>query len=232
MSIRTGRGAAVVALALAVILGAACGDDGGGESHQRSIPTSLSKAGSAAEDSIDFILAGERDQTIRSAATVDKLAQRDLADDLKGIITKEELGELQGRAAELAQIAPDGEPVDVALAANHASELIIRLSEHFESDVPGNVRMLGYYESEAKLRAIAQEIDGVRSAVGGLAAAWTELAKTFPSGEDAAATRSRFEAHAAALIRLVETGTDFDGIASQADHGLGLVDGLEAIYAG
>lgn len=232
MTIRARRGAAVVALALAVAVGAgACGGDVGSESGRRSIPKSLSKAESAAEDSIDLILANKRDQTIRQAAALDKLAQGDLARDLEGLITKEELGELQGRAAELARIAPHGEPIDVALAANKAFELIARLFGHFESDVPSAVMMLDHHDFEAKLRAIARQADGVRSAVDRLSTTWTELAGTFPSDEKATATRSRFEAHAAAMATLVAEGTDFERIAAEAEHGLDLVDEIEDVYA-
>lgn len=70
----------------------------------------------------------------------------------------------------------------------------------------------------------------MRSAVDRLSATWTELVKTFPSGEEAAATRSRFEAHAGAMASLVAAGTDFDGMAREAEHGLDLVDELETVY--
>jgi hypothetical protein len=229
MTIRTRYGAAVITLALvAAAGGTACGS--GDEAGRNAIPKSLAKAESAAEDSIDLILSGKRAETIRSAATLDKLAQGELAEDLEGIATKEELGELQGRAAELAGIAPEGEPIDVALAANRAFEPIARLFGRFDSDVPGAVMMLDYYDFEAKLRAIAHELEGARSAVAGLSSTWTELVKTFPAGDEAAATRSRFEAHAAAMVSLVTAGTDFDGMAREAEHGLDLVDELEAVY--
>jgi hypothetical protein len=231
MTIRTRYGAAVVALTVALAAGGTgCGSGGGDEAGGRSIPKSLRRAESAAEDSIDLILADKRAETIRSAAALDKLAQGELAEDLEGIATKEELGELQGRAAELARIAPEGEPIDVALAANRAFEPIARLFGRFESDVPGAVMMLDYYDFEAKLRAIAHEVEGARSAVDGLASTWTELVKTFPAGDEAAATRSRFEAHAATMASLVAAGTDFDGMAREAEHGLDLVDELEAVY--
>ena len=177
-------GAALVALTVALVAGGtACGSDGGDEAGGRSVPKSLRKAESAAEDSIDLILAGKRAETVRSAVTLDQLAQGDLAEDLEGIATKEELGELQGRAADLARIAPEGEPIDVALAANRAFEPIARIFGRFASDVPGAVMMLDYYDFEAKLRAIAHELVGVRSAIDGLSSTWTELVKTFPAGE-------------------------------------------------
>jgi hypothetical protein len=233
MRIRAGRGAAAVALALAVAVGfAACGSEGSGEPGRRTAPKALGRAESAAEDSIESILAGRRDQAVRSSALLDQLAQGDLPDDLEGVITKEELGELQGRSAELARITPDGDPIDVALAANHAFELLARLSRHFDSDVPSGVLLLGYCDREAMLRATARELDGVRSAAERLAATWTELVRTFPVDEKASQARSRFEAHAAALSSLVAAGTDFDGMVREADHGLALVAELEAVFAG
>lgn len=231
MMIRYGAAAVALAVALAVG-GTACGSDGGGEAGGRSIPQSLRQAESAAEDSIDLILAGKRAETIRSAAELDKLAQGDLAEDLEGIATKEELGELQGRAADLARIAPEAEPIEVALAANRAFEPIARIFGRFTSDVPAAVMMLDYYDFEAKLRALAGQLDGVRSAVDRLSSTWTELVKTFPPGEAAAATRSRFEAHAGALAGLVAAGTDFGGMAREAEHGFDLVDELESVYEG
>jgi hypothetical protein len=224
----------VVALGVALaVFGTACSRGSGEESEGRkSIPRSLSRAESAAEDSIDLILAGNRDKAIRSAANLDQLAQRDLAKDLDGIASKEELGELQARATELARIAPSGEPIAVALAANHAFELIARLFGKFHSDVPAAVLTLDYLDFEAKLRALAHDIDPLRAAVTRLSTTWSELAKPFPSGDKAGAVRGRFDAHVAAMTTMATAGTDFDGMAREAQHGLDLVDELEEVYAG
>jgi hypothetical protein len=226
-------GAAVIAVALAVAFGTGCGKDHEAEeAGPRSVPRSLSRAESAAEDSIDLILAGQRDKAVKSAGALDELAQRDLAHDLEGIASKEELGELQARAGELAKIAPTGEPIAVALAANHAFELIAQLFGRFQSAVPGTVLVLDYLDFEAKLRALAHEIDPVRATVTRLTTTWGELTKTFPSGDKAAAARGRFDAHVAAMTSLATAGTDFDGLAKEAQHGLDLVDELEEVYAG
>jgi hypothetical protein len=224
----------VVALGVALaVFGTACSRGSGEESEGRkSIPRSLSRAESAAEDSIDLILAGNRDKAIRSAANLDQLAQRDLAKDLDGIASKEELGELQARATELARIAPSGEPIAVALAANHAFELIAQLFGKFHSDVPAAVLTLDYLDFEAKLRALAHDIDPVRATVTRLSTTWSELAKTFPSGDKAGAVRGRFDAHVATMTTMATAGTDFDGMAREAQHGLDLVDELEEVYAG
>lgn len=235
MKTRGRRGAAAVALGLVLaVFGTACGGSEGEEKEagQRSIPRSLSRAESAAEDSIDLILAGKRDKAVKSAATLDDLAQRDLARDLEGIASKEELGELQARAGELATIAPTGEAIEVALAANHAFELIAQLFGKFRSAVPGTVLVLDYLDFEAKLRALAHEIDPIRAVVTRLSTTWGELLKTYPSGDKASAARGRFEAHVAAMSTLATAGTDFDGLAKEAQHGLDLVDELEEVYAG
>lgn len=228
------RGAALVALGVVfAVLATACARSDGQEHEAgRSVPRSLSRAESAAEDTIDLVLAGKRDKAIRSAGTLDTLAQGDLTEDLEGIASKEELGQLQARAAELAKLAPSGEPIAVALAANHVFEVIARLFGKFPSEVPGAVLVLDYLDFEAKLRALSHEIDGVRASVTRLSTTWSELASTFPSDDKASATRSRFEAHVATMARLAAAGTDFDGLAAEAHHGLDLVDELEAVYAG
>src|SRR5262245_12131184 len=97
-------GAAVVALGVALaVLGTACSRGGGeGSETPKGVPGSLGRAESAAEDSIDLILAGKRDKAVKSATDLDHLAQGDLVKDLDGVATKEEFGELQARAADLA----------------------------------------------------------------------------------------------------------------------------------
>lgn len=230
MAVRLRRGRATLAVVVAIAMaGAACGGDGGGEGR-RSVPRSLSKAESAAEDTIDLILAGKRAEAVRSAGTLDQLAHGDLEKDLAGSASKEELGEFQGRAAEVARLAPEGEPVAVALAANRAFELVARFFGRYETEVPGSVMFLDYLDFEAKLRALARELEPVRATVDQLSKTWSELAATLPSGEKAATARSQFEAHIAAMRQLVAAGTDFDGMAKEAQHGLDLVDELEAVY--
>lgn len=229
MAMQRSRGAAAVGVTLVLALAACGGGDGGGEGR-RSVPRSLSKAESAAEDTIDLVLAGKRDEAVRSAGNLDKLAQGDLEKDLAGTASKEELGEFQARAAEVARLAPEGEPIAVALAANRAFELVARFFSRYQTEVPGSVMFLDYLDFEAKLRALAHELDPVRATVGQLAKTWSDLAASLPSGETAAAARTQFEAHVAAITSLVAAGTDFDGMAKEAQHGLDLVDELEAVY--
>ena len=226
---RRGVGRAVgIVLALS-FTGAACGGSEGDEGR-RSVPSSLSKAESAAEDTIDLILAGKRDEAVRSAGDLDRLAHGDLETDLAGTASKEELGEFQGRAAEVVRIAPEGEPVAVALAANRVFELVARFFDRYQTETPGRVMYLDYLDFEAKLRALAQEIEPVRATVGQLSKTWGELAPSLPSGDKAAAARTQFETHVAAMAELAAAGTDFAAIAKEAQHGLDLVDELEAVY--
>ena len=235
MATRGRRGAALVALGMTLaVLTTACARSEGQENDEgrRSVPRSLSRAESAAEDTIDLILAGQRDKAVRSAGNLDKVVQGDLAEDLDGVATKEELGQLQARASDLSKIVATGEPVAVALAANHAFELVARLFGKFHSDVPAAVLTLDYLDFENKLRALSKEIDLVRAGVASLSTTWGELSKTLPLGDKAAAARRRFDAHVAAMTSLATAGTDFDGLAKEAQHGLDLVDELEEVYAG
>ena len=227
MADRGRRGAAAVAVVVTLaIFGAACGGDEG----RRSVPRSLSRAESAAEDTIDLILAGKRNQAVRTAGTLDKLAHGDLEKDLEGTASKEELGEFQARAAEVAKIAPEGEPIAVALAANRAFELVARFFGRYQTDVPGSVMFLDYLDFEAKLRALAHELDPLRATVDQLSKTWREVSKTLPPGEKATEARTQFDGHVSAMAALVAAGTDFDGLAKEAQHGLDLVDELEAVY--
>jgi hypothetical protein len=228
------RGHRGVVIAVRVVLalsiaGVGCGS-GDGSEGRRSVPRSLSKAESAAEDTIDLILAGKREQAVRSAGDLDKLAHGDLEKDLSGTASKEELGDFQGRASEVARIAPDGEPLAVALAANRVFELVARFFGRYQTEVPGSVMLLDYLDFEAKLRALSHELDAVRATVDQLSKTWTELAPGLPAGDTAATARTQFEAHVAAMQKLAAAGTDFDGMAKEAQHGLDLVDELEALY--
>jgi hypothetical protein len=227
MTLRARGGAAVAVVTALTIVGAGCGG-GAGEDGRRSVPRSLSRAESAAEDTIELILAGRRDQAIRSAANFDKLAHGDLEKDLEGTASKEELGEFQARAAEVARIAPDGEPIAVALAANRAFELVARFFGRYETGVPGAVMQLDHLDFEAKLRALARELEPVRTTVDRLSTTWTELSKTLLAGDKASALRTQFDAHVRAMAALAAAGTDFDAMAMEAQHGLDLVDDLEA----
>ena len=228
--LRRRHGPAVAAGLALVVFGVGCGR--GAEAGGRSVPSSLRRAESATEDSIDLILAGKREKTIRSAQTFDKLAHGELADDLEGKATKEELGELQARAAELLRIAPDGEPLAVALAANRAFELVAGFFGRYETEVPGAVLLLDYLDFEAKLRALGHELDPFRAIVDRLSKTWSGVSSSLPSGADAVTARGRFDAHVAAMTSLAAAGTDFDGMAREAQHGLDLVDELEAVYEG
>ena len=223
--------AVLVALALAIPAGG-CGEGGGEESGAGAIPRSLSRAESAAEDTIDLALGGKRDAAVRSATTLDKLAHGDLEKALEGTATKEELGEFQARAAEVARLAPDAEPIAVALAANRAFELIARFYGRYDTEVPGAVMELDHLDFEAKLRALARELDPLRAAVDQLAKTWTEVAKRLPSGDEATAARHQFDAHVATMAALVAAGTDFEGMAKEAERGLDLVDELEGVFVG
>jgi hypothetical protein len=178
------------------------------------------------------VLGGKRDEAGRAATTLDKVVHGDLEKDLEGTATKEELGEFQARAAEVARLAPDGEPIAVALAANRAFELIARFYGRYETAVPGAVMQLDHLEFEAKLRALTRELDPLRATVDRLSKTWAEVSTRLPAGDKGSAARQQFDAHVAAMGTLAAAGTDFEGIAREAERGLDLVDELEGVFAG
>lgn len=235
---RSSTGRAVAWMLVLVVLAAVAGGcsregDEGPESGAGGIPSSLSAAESAAEDSIDLILAGNRSGTVKQAKGLDTLAEGDLARDLAKVATPEEIADLQRRAQDFAKVAPDGEPIAVAIAANRAFELIAGFMGRFGGPVPGDVGVLDYLDFQAKLTALAHDGGEVRAVVDRLDRTWGGLEPDVRARRSTAggAVADAFGAHVTAMKGLAAV-TDYDRLAKEAQHGLDLVDEIEAVYLG
>ena len=116
-----------------------------------------------------------------------------------------QIDELKARAAEVTGIAARGKPIDVALAANRAFELVPDLCAVYADRVPAQVIRLGYLESEARLQALAGDRGRAADAVGGLGVVWKELRKKVRRAAPAATRpRMHFDAHVRAMRNLVD----------------------------
>ena len=222
----------LVSLTLVAVLAAGCGGNRGGakeDSGASGVPKSLPRAESAAEDSIDLVLAGKRDKVVTMAQRLDDLANEDLPRDLQDVASADEIKDLQSRTAEFVRIAPDGEPVAVALAANRAFELIAGFFGRYETKTPGEVMLLDYYDFEAKLQALAHDMTKVRATVDRMAETWLGLDDAVRSQRGGSGPADDFDAHVAAMEKLT-TGSDFSALAKEAQHGLDLVDELENVF--
>ena len=225
----------LLALMMSVALAAAgCGSGDDAESSKSTIPQSLRVVESGAEDTTDFVLAGERAKAIRSATALDRAARGQAAVDLAGAgVARKQIDELKARAAALKKIVAHGKAIDVALAANRAFELVPGLFAVYRDPVPSDVTRLDYLDFEAKLEALAGQRGKVRSVVRELGDVWSPL-RVRVRAAGGAAPADRFDAHVRAMGTLVRSGAAAGAreIAREAQHGLDLVDELEAVYAG
>jgi hypothetical protein len=227
--------AGAVATAALCVLAAGCGggDDGAAARAAKStIPHSLRVVESGSEDTTDFILGGHRAQAIRSARALDAAARGPAAADLaKAGVAPARIAELERRAAALTRIVAHGEPIDVALAANRAFELVPAFFAVYRDRVPSDVTRMDYYDFEAKLQSLAGHRAGVSRAVRGLEGVWGALRDhVVTAGGKAAA--GRFDAHVAAMQSLLRARATSRALAREAQHGLDLVDEVEEVYEG
>ena len=195
------------------------------------VPPALRTVESAAEDTIDHALAGDRAKAVRTArallAAADGSARRALTDAGVG---RGPIQDLHDRSAAVARLAPKGDLLAVALAANHAFELVPGFFARYQSRVPAGVLTLDHLDFEAKLRARAHDSAQLQAASTQLRATWGLLR---PGVVRAGGARpaAAFDAHVRRLGRLA-SGTAGAEAAREAQHGLDLVDELEEVYEG
>jgi hypothetical protein len=192
------------------------------------VPPILRTVESAAEDTIDLALAGDRAKAVRGARKLKAAADGPAAAELrKAGVSAAEIADFRARAQAVAQLAPRADLVRVALASNRAFELVPDFFARYRSPVPAEVLRLDHLDFEAKLRARAGDTAGLRGAAGRLAQTWAGLR---PDVVRAGGTgpAARFDAHVRRLRRLAGRG----GRRAQreAQRGLDLVDEIEHVY--
>jgi hypothetical protein len=192
------------------------------------IPRALRAAESDAEDTIDLALAGRRARVVAKARALKAVADGPARSVLGAAgVTDAEIAEFRARADEVAALAPRAPLLRVAIASNRAFGLIPNFFAHYDSPIPPQVTALDHLDFEAKLQARAGDAAALRSAVNGLGRMWARLRP----GVVAAGGRrvaARFDAHVARMGRLAADGGP--AAAREAQHGLDLVDEIEAVY--
>jgi hypothetical protein len=228
---------------------AGCGDDdvgggraaGGNESRATTsstsaarhepIPDAVRTVESAAEDTIDFALAGKRDKAVETANALKTAADGPVAEALRTAgVSGSEIAEFQARANHVAKLAPQADLLGVALASNRAFAMVPGFFALYESPVPADVMELDHLDFEAKLQAKAGHSGALHSAVERLDRTWAKLR---PGLLEAGGKRvaPRFDTHVERMQRLA-SGSDSASAEKEAQHGLDLVDQLETVYAG
>jgi hypothetical protein len=230
----------LAALAAVMLVAGGCGggsssssSTGAAPAAKRAIPHSLRAVASGAQDTAKLVLAGDRARAVTAANALNRAAQGDAAKDLADAgVPATQIDDLKERAAAVAGIAARGKPIDVALAANRAFELVPDLFAFYADRVPSLVTSLDYLESEARLQALAGDRARVADAVNGLTVVWTELRKKVVRRAGGETPAAAFDAHARALRRLVRSDAATRTLAGEAQHGVELVAEIRAVYAG
>lgn len=241
-------GGLVVAAVAAGALVAGCGDHGErtgastatktsatggrtaapGTARHGPIPRALRTAESAAEDTIDLALAGKRAKVVAKANALKAVAHGPAERALRAAgVRDREIAEFRARADEVAKLAPKADLLQVALASNRAFGLIPEFFALYDSPVPAAVTALDHLDFDAKLQAKAGAPAALRSAVTRLDRTWLKLRPdVVKSG--GARVAAKFDAHVKRMERLAAGGHRAAG--KEAQHGLDLVDELEAVY--
>lgn len=202
----------------------------GGGATKAAVPASLRSAESAAEDLIDEALAGSRDHVVATADELATVASGPLQSALRTAgIAPAEISSFRRRALEVKRLAPRAPLIDVALAANHAFELIPDFFARFDVDAPADVTRLDYLDFEAKLQSKAGNAAALGSAVRRLGGVWTRVRpKVVRAGGTKAA--ADYDAHVRAMIGLAGNA-NAARTQQEAQHGLDLVDAIERVFA-
>jgi len=196
------------------------------------IPPALRTVESASEDTIYFALAGQRAKATRSARALRAAAHGPAAEALREAgVSSADIAEFRKRADRVAQLAPKGDLLRLALASNQAFGMVPAFFARYESPIPADVTRLDHLDFEAKLEAEAGDAAAVRAAVARLDRTWRGLRQgVVQAGGDQAARA--FDAHVAQMRRLAAAGAPGAAAVREAQHGLDLVDEVEGVYAG
>jgi hypothetical protein len=196
------------------------------------IPPALRGVESAAEDTIDFALAGQRPDATRSARALRAAAHGPAAEALREAgVSAADIAEFRTRADRVARLAPEGDLLRLALASNQAFAMVPAFFARYENPIPANVMLLDYLDFEAKLRAEAGDAAAVRIAVARLDRTWRGLREGVVQAGGTQAAHA-FDAHVARMRRLAAVGAAGAAAVREAQHGLDLVDEVEGVYEG
>jgi hypothetical protein len=225
--------------ALVLVLGCASGLAAcGGESKEPAdtaskgpIPASIRTAESASEDIIDLALQRRRSAVVSRAKVLKAVADGPAARALRMAgAPAARIAEFQRRAAVVARLAADAPLLDVALASNAAFELVPGFFARYDSPVPAAVMQLDYLDFAAKLQSLKGDDRALGAAVRALERTWGRLREDVVAAGGGKAAR-RFDGHVEAMRALAANRRPAT-TQREAQHGLDLVDELEAVYSG
>ena len=217
-------------LALALVFGTATSACAAKTKSLKKVPSGLSRVESAAEDAYDHALAGDHTRLSRSVATAAAGWKRFRATAKKDGASASTLAKMDSAVASLvaANAAAKGERPKLARVANAVSESMEALYALYSPTVPPAILTLDYLGREVVLDAQMSDLKAAAGHVSALDAKWGSVRKAvLDAGGKAAAA-----AYGASLTKLHDalTAGDAATVASVANDGLELVDGLENVF--
>lgn len=193
------------------------------------VPASLKRAETAAEDVIGYLAKGKPAKSQAEARLLKELAHGKAATTLhKGGVSQAEIRRLQARADRVAVLSLGGAPkLRVSLAANEVSQLMPALYARYQDPVPAAVLRLDYLDREIQLRSQAKQPDRLQAAVNDLGATWAQVRPALVKAGVVKVARE-YDRH----VQVLKNTTSPAAIQKQAVHGLDVVDQMEGAFLG
>lgn len=193
------------------------------------VPKSLMRTETAAEDVIGFLEKGQPAKSRSEARIMRQLAHGTAADALRTSgVPPATIVALQQRVDRVARLSASGAPaLRVSLAANAVSKMMPALYGRYLDPVPSAVLKLDYLDREIQLRAQAGQTAKVKAAAAELARTWQQLRPQVVKA-GGAKVAAAYDRHVTALQR----GATTTAVSKQALHGLDIVDQIEGVFLG
>lgn len=193
------------------------------------VPASLKRAETAAEDVIGYLDKGKPAQAQAEARLLKELARGQAASALsKAGVSQSKIQVLQSRADRVAALSlGSASKLRVSLAANSVSQLMPALYSRYQDPVPAAVLRLDYLDREIQLRSQANQPAKVRAAVKDLGSTWAKVRPPLVKAGGLKVAK-RYDRHVQALKNTPSRAA----IQQEAVHGLDVVDLMEGVFLG
>jgi len=193
------------------------------------VPISLTRAETAAEDVIGFLEKGQPAKSQAEARMLRSLAHGKAADSLrKAGVSAAQVRAFQQRADRTARLSLGGaSALQVSQAANSVSQLMPGFYARYQDPVPATVLKLDYLDRQVQLDSQAGNRGKLAETVRQLDATWQKVRPQLAAAGGIKVARA-YDQHVTALKR----GGTPTAVQKQAVHGLDIVDKMEGVFLG
>ena len=193
------------------------------------VPQSLTRAETAAEDVIGFLEKGQLAKSHAEARILHRLAHGPAAAALRqNGVTVALIGEFQRRADKATRLSLANAPaLEVSQAANDVSQLMPGFYARFKDPVPSKVLTLDYLDRQVQLDVWAHDKARLADTVRQLDATWQTVRPLLVNAGGVAVAK-RYDLHLSAL----KQGGAASMLRKESVNGLDLVDKMEGVFLG